>query len=239
MPVLNKMKHLNRQGTPAVSKRYCLGLIIGLVWGLTACGPTTINYQGHRIFNPDYLWYLESEKRDKWQKPEEVLKALEISTSAVIADIGAGGGYFAEKFSKYLDPSGYVYATDVQDVMIEKLQQRVAQRGLINVEVIRGEFDDPMLPDACCDLVFFSSVYKEINGRTDYMKKIKKALKPGGRVAIIEFRPDNLTAGPPLDMRLYPEQVIQELSPAGFTLVKSYDFLPKEYFLIFKPTERN
>jgi predicted methyltransferase len=71
------------------------------------------------------------------------------------------------------------------------------------------------------------------------MKKIKKALKPGGRVAIIEFRPDNLTAGPPLDMRLYPEQVIQELSPAGFTLVKSYDFLPKEYFLIFKPTERN
>ena len=92
--MLNEMKHLNRLLWLAISKKYRLGLVIGLVWGLTACGPTTINYQGHRIFNPDYL-----------------------------------------------------------------------------------------------------------------------------------------TAGPPLDMRLYPEQVIQELSPAGFSLVKSYDFLPKEYFL--------
>ena len=213
------------------------GLVIILLWGATACAPTTIDYQGHRIFNPDYLWYLETDKRDKWQKPGEVLKALEISKSAVIADIGAGGGYFTEKFSKYLGPSGYVYATDVQDVMIEKLQQRVAQRGLSNVEVIRGEFDDPRLPDACCDLVFFYSVYKEIDERISYMKKIKKALKPGGRVAIIEFHPDYLTPGPPLDMRLYPEQVIQELSPAGFSLIRSYDFLPKEYFLIFKRTD--
>jgi protein-L-isoaspartate O-methyltransferase len=139
-----------------------IGLAICLVWGCISCEPTTIDHQGHRIFNPNYLFYLETERRDKWQKPAEVLKALEISNTAVVADIGAGGGYFTEKFSKYLDLSGHVYATDVQDVMIEKLKERVAKRQLNNVEVIRGEFDDPMLPEASCDLVFFSSVYKEI-----------------------------------------------------------------------------
>jgi predicted methyltransferase len=216
-----------------------IGLAICLVWGCISCEPTTIDHQGHRIFNANYLFYLETERRDNWQKPVEVLNALEISNKAVVADIGAGGGYFTEKFSKYLDLSGHVYATDVQDVMLEKLKERVAKRQLNNVEVIRGEFDDPMLPEASCDLVFFSSVYKEIDGRIDYMKKIKTALKPGGRVAIIEFLPGLMTPGPPMEMRLQPEQVIQELSAAGFTLVKSYDFLPREYFLIFALTDHN
>jgi len=216
-----------------------MGLAICLVWCCISCGPTTIDHQGHRIFNPDYLFYLETERRDKWQKPAEVLKALEISNTSVVADIGAGGGYFTEKFSKYLGPSGHVYATDVQDVMIEKLKERVAERRLNNVEVIRGKFDDPMLPEASCDLVFFSSVYKEIDGRIDYMKKIKTALKSGGRVAIIEFLPGLKTVGPPMEMRLKPEQVIQELFAAGFTLVKIYDFLPREYFLIFALTDHN
>ncbi len=210
-----------------------MGLAICLVWGCISCGATTIDRQGHRIFNPNYLFYLESDWRDRWQKPADVIKALEISNTAVVADIGAGGGYFTEKFSKYLGPSGHVYAVDVQDVMIERLKERVARRGLDNVEVIRGEFDDPMLPEASCDLAFFSSVYKEIDGRIDYMKKIKTALKPGGRVAIIEYLPGLVGIGPPQEMRLQPEQVIQELSAAGFTLIKSYDFLPREYFLIF------
>jgi SAM-dependent methyltransferase len=105
---------------------------------------------------------------------------------------------------------------------------------LKNVTVVKGGFDDPGLPHACCDLVFFSSVYKEIDDRIAYMEKIRNILKPGGRAAIIEFHPDKLIPGPPMDIRLYPEQVIQELSAAGFTLVESHDFLPGEYFLIFK-----
>ncbi len=95
-----------------------------------------------------------------------------------------------------------------------------------------------MLPEASCDLAFFSNVYKEIDGRIEYMKKIKTALKPGGRVAIIEYLPGLVRIGPPQAMRLQPEQVIQELSAAGFTLVKSYDFLPREYFLIFGWTDQ-
>ncbi len=215
---------------PFIGKSIVFGGLIYLCFG---CMKTTIDYQGHEVFNPDYLFYLESGWRDQWQRPDEVLKALEISKTDVIADIGAGGGYFTERFSRYLGSSGRVYATDVQDVMIDRLRERVKRQGLHNVEVVRGGFDDPMLPRACCDLVFFSSVYKEIDGRTGYMKKVKKLLKPGGRVAIIEYHPDALFFGPPMDMRLKPKQVIEELSAAGFRLERRFDFLPFEYFLIF------
>ncbi len=210
-----------------------IALAVCLLWATAGCTPTTIDADGHKIFNPHYLFYLESGSRDRWQKPDEVLKALEIPKTAVIADIGAGGGYFTEKFSRYLDPSGRVYATDVQDIMIEKLQTRVENQNLDNVKVIRGDFDDPSLPEKCCDLVFFSSVYKEIDGRIAYMKKVRETLKPRGRVAIIEFRPHDNSPGPPSDMRLSQNQVIQELDAAGFKLIKRHEFLQREYFLIF------
>ena len=212
-------------------------LISCLVLAAFACMQTTYDYKGHQVFNPDYLFYLESSWRDQWQKPDKVLQALEISKTDVIADIGAGGGYFTELFSRYVGRTGRVYATDVQDVMIQRLQERVRDKGLDNVEVVRGGFDDPMLPEACCSLVFFSSVYKEIDGRVGYMKKIRKTLSPGGRVAIIEYRPEALAIGPPMGMRLSPDRVIEELFAAGFTLVKSHNFLSREYFLIFVPED--
>ena len=154
-----------------------------------ACAPTVIDYKGHMVFNPDYLWYLESPSRDTWQKPDQVIKTLHISPRDVVADIGAGGGYFTERFSKTVGPFGLVYATDVQDVMLEDLKKRANARGLHNVKVVRGAFDNPMLPENSCDLVFFSSVYKEIDNRVDYMRKVRRVLKPGGRVAIIEYDP--------------------------------------------------
>jgi len=203
----------------------------------SGCAPTVIDYKGHKVFNPEYLFYLEASWRDTWQEPDEVLKTLQLSPRDVVADIGAGGGYFTERFSKKVGPHGLVYATDVQDIMLENLKKRARTKGLHNVEVVRGEFDDPMLPENSCDLVFFSSVYKEIDNRVDYMRKVRKLLKPGGRVAIIEYRPEATAVGPPIDMRLSSEQVKRELAGSGFTLENEYDFLPREYFLIFVASE--
>ncbi len=208
-------------------------LFAGLFCMGSACAPTVIDYKGHKVFNPDYLFYLESPWRDTWQEPDKVIKTLHVSPGDVVADIGAGGGYFTERFSKTVGPLGLVYATDVQDVMLENLKERADARGLHNVKVVRGAFDDPMLPENSCDLVFFSSVYKEIDNRMDYMKKVRRVLKPGGRVAIIEYRPEATVVGPPVEMRLSSEQVKGELAVSGFTLEKEYDFLPREYFLIF------
>ena len=180
-----------------------------------ACAPTVIDYKGHKVFNPDYLFYLESSWRDTWQEPAKVMKTLHLSPRDVVADIGAGGGYFTERFSKTVGPFGLVYATDVQDVMLATLKKRVSAKSLHNVKMVRGAFDDPMLPENSCDLVFFSSVYKEIDNRVDYMRKVRRVLKPGGRVAIIEYRPGATVVGPPPEMRLSSEQVKGEIGRAS------------------------
>jgi FkbM family methyltransferase len=193
------------------------------------------NYKGHDVFNPVYLFYLESPSRDEWQKPDEVLHALAVPKGAVVADIGAGGGYFTEKLARDVGASGHVYATDVQKTMLRKLRKRVQKNGWTNVSVIEGAFDDPNLPADSCDLVFFSSVYKEIDDRILYMEKVRKAMKEAGRVAILEYRPDAEGPGPPRHHRLAASQVIEELDAAGFVLLQRFTFLPREYFLVFGP----
>ena len=192
-----------------------------------------VEREGHRVFNPAYLRWLDSSRRDAWQQPEAVLDALAIPEGAVVADVGAGSGYFAERLARRVGPGGLVYATDVQGEMIEALERRVAERGLANVRVVRAAFDDPTLPEACCDLVFFSSVYKEIDGRVNYMKKVARLLGPGARVAILEYRPGAPGRGPPPGDRLAPETVTEELAAAGYTRVATHDFLPRQYLLVF------
>lgn len=191
-----------------------------------------IEVEGRQVYNPAWAWALEV-RRDVWQQPDDVLAALALPETAVIADVGAGGGYFTERFARAL-PSGHVFASDVQDGMIERLVKRVRERELGNVTVVRGDFDDPRLPPACCDLVFFSSVYKEILGRVAYMQRVRPLLRPGGRVAILEFRPGVRNPGPPEEMRLSPEAIIDELDRAGFALVERFEFLERESFLVFE-----
>ena len=201
------------------------------VFVLLGCGPIMIEREGHRVFNPSYARFLEV-RRDEWQLTEQVLDTLALPADAIVADVGAGGGYFTERLSRRL-PSGRVYATDAQDEMIERLNERVRRRDLQNVTVLRVGFDDPGLPEACCDLVFFSSVYKEIDGRVAYMRRLKGALRSGGRVAILEFRPGGRGAGPPEDVRLTANAIEAELSQAGLELVQSHSFLPRQSFQLF------
>jgi len=213
---------------------FLLVAIVGLaLFTTTACPSRMIEVNGHRVFNPEYLWYLESEDRYRWQKPDQVIEALELSEGDVIADIGAGGGYFTEKFSKRVGKKGHVYAIDIQDVMITLLKERVNKDKLDNVTVIKGRFETPMLPSKSVDIAFFSSVYKEISERIGYMKEVRKSLKRNGRVAILEFYKDGGFVGPEYGDRMYESQVIEELEKAGFILTRSFDFLPKEYFLLF------
>jgi len=217
--------------------RYRNLVAVSLWITLSGCAPM-IDVEGHRVFNPAYLFYLESDGRDQWQKPQEVLAALRLTPNAVVADIGAGGGYFTERFARHLDAGGRVYAVDVQDIMIDKLRQRVRDRGLSNVEVIKGAFDDPGLPPASCDLFFFSSVYREIENRMSYMRKVRRCLAPGGRVAILEYRPEvKGPVGPPRQTRLSAEQIAQELKAAGFERTEEFSFLPRESFQIFRAVD--
>ncbi|HEO65388.1 MAG TPA: class I SAM-dependent methyltransferase, partial [Spirochaetes bacterium] len=126
------------------------------------------------------------------------------------------------------------YSTDVQKIMIKTLNQRVENKKLSNVTVIHGRFNDPMLPENSCDIVFFSSVYKEIENRISFLKKAKKSLKKEGRIAIIGHRKWSTSSGPYREDRLKIDQITKELQGVGFQLSNSFNFIPDQYFLVFK-----
>ena len=204
---------------------------------LLGCPATMHEVEGHRVFNPLYRIFLDAEGREDWQKPDEVVRTLALQPGATVADVGAGTGYFSSRLARAVGPDGRVLATDVQETMIRSLEERVAREGLRNVTVVRAGFDDPALPPECCDLVLLVNVYKEISERSAYMRRVAPALRAGGRVAIIDFRPEASGFGPPREARLSEERVTAELALAGFALAERHAFLPRQYFLVFVPAE--
>jgi predicted methyltransferase len=171
-------------------------------------------------------------KRDTWQKPHEVIKALALKPDAVVADIGAGTGYFTVRFARML-PNGKVYAADVEPDMVRHLAQRANREQLANVFAVQSALDDAKLPEKV-DLALLVDTYHHIDERNRYFAKLKGALTPQGRIAIIDFTMDS-EIGPPPRARVAPEQVKRELAKAGYELAGEHDFLPNQYFLVFRP----
>ena len=188
-----------------------------------------------KLFSPSKIPLLEDPGRDTWQKPEEILNALEIEKGQVVADIGAGTGYLTVKISERVGGTGTVYAVDIQQEMLEYLRKRVDDKGFKNIILVMGDKDDPKLPPNSLDVAILLSTYHEIAQPIDFVKKIKSALKPQGRLAILEFR-DESPIGPPIQVRLPEDLIINELEQAGFTLSKRHTFLfPYQSFLVFTP----
>ncbi len=169
-------------------------------------------------------------KRDAWQKPHEVIGALALKPDAVVADIGAGTGYFATRFA-HMVPKGQVYAIDTEPDMVNHLSERARRDGLANLAAVKGEPADARIP-APADLIIMVDVFHHVDDRVRYFAKLRASLKTGGRLAIIDFRIDS-PEGPPRAARIAPEQVKAELARAGYTLVGEHGFLPRQYFLVF------
>lgn len=169
-------------------------------------------------------------QRDAWQKPHEVIQALKLKPDAVVADVGAGTGYFTLRFA-HMVPQGRVYGVDTEQSMVQHLADRAKRAGMKNVVAVHATPDDPRLPETA-DLIIFVDVYHHIGDRTRYFEKLKKALRPGGRIAIIDFRLDS-PVGPPVSARIPPDRVRSELENGGYALSQAHDFLPNQYFLVF------
>ena len=174
---------------------------------------------------------LDDPKRDAWQKPHEVIQALALKPDAVIADIGAGTGYFSARLAN-MTPKGRVYAVDTEPDMVKYLADRAKREGLKNLAVVAGKPDDPKLPQKA-DLALLVDVYHHIEDRERYFRKLAASLKPGGRIAVIDFRMDS-PDGPPKAARIAPERVKAELKSAGYELAQEHSFLPNQYFLVFR-----
>ena len=171
-------------------------------------------------------------KRDEWQKPNEVIKALALKPEAIVADIGAGTGYFTVRLARVL-PKGKVYAVDLEPDMVRHLAARAKRDELPNVVAVQAAIDDPRLPEKV-DVALFVDTYHHIDDRAAYFSRLKGRLTPAGRVAIVDFTMDS-ELGPPPRARVNPERVKRELAKAGFEVAAEHDFLPNQYFLIFKP----
>ncbi|HLS57631.1 MAG TPA: class I SAM-dependent methyltransferase [Zeimonas sp.] len=170
--------------------------------------------------------------RDAWQKPHEVIQALALAPDAKVADVGAGTGYFAVRLANML-PKGRVYAVDVEPDMVRYLAERAKREKRENMVAVAGAYDDPKIPEKV-DLVLLVDVYHHVDDRVRYFRRLAASLRPGGRVAIIDFRPDS-PQGPPRAARIAAERVIEEMKGSGYALAQQHDILPNQYFLVFTP----
>ncbi|TAK83580.1 MAG: class I SAM-dependent methyltransferase [Betaproteobacteria bacterium] len=191
-------------------------------------------HTAHHSFSGAEQWahVFDDPKRDAWQKPHEVIEALAPKPDAVIADIGSGTGYFAVRFANMV-PRGRVYGVDIEPDMVKYLAERAKREKRDNVISVAGAPDDPRLPEKA-DLILMVDVFHHIEDRERYLSKLRASLKPGGRIAIIDFRMDS-PDGPPKAARIAPQRVIAELKGAGYRLAEEHDFLPEQYFLVFQP----
>ena len=180
-----------------------------------------------------YIDALEDPKRDAYQKPHEVLKALGLKQGEVIADIGAGSGYFTFHLAHHVGDLGKVYAVDVSPEMILHINRRIRELRSANVVSILADPDDPLLPDASLNRLFFSNSWHHIENQTKYLALMKKLLKPGGEIIMIDFHKKELPVGPPIQMKIAREDLIKQMDSNGFRLVKEYTLLPYQYFLVF------
>jgi predicted methyltransferase len=190
-------------------------------------------FQHTRLFPPEDLAVLEGPDRDAWQRPDQIMDALGIGDGSVVADIGAGGGWFTVRLARQVGPNGLVYAEDIQQPMIEAISRRVAREPYHNVKTILGTPDDPNLPAESIDAVLIVDAYHEMDQPRTLLANVAKGLKPTGVIGIVDFKSDGGGPGPSMEERVDPEKVIADAHAAGLELRKRENFLRYQYLLIF------
>ncbi|MCX7142682.1 MAG: class I SAM-dependent methyltransferase [Proteobacteria bacterium] len=174
---------------------------------------------------------LEDPARDQTQKPDQVVAALRLAKNAVVADIGSGTGYFTVRLARAV-PEGRVYGADSEPKMVQYLRERGSAEGLTNMVSVQATRADPALPEPV-DLALIVNVQSMVKNPEDYFRRLRTNLKPGGQVAMIAYRPEAVT-GSPLAMRVPAEQVKRDMAQQGYALAAEHDFLPDQYFLVFR-----
>ena len=205
-------------------------------WGLAAGAqsrPAPPSSQHGRLFPPQDLGLLEAPDRDEWQRPHQILDALGVAEASVVADVGAGSGWFTVRLARRVGPNGLVYAQDVQPEMLAAISRRVQREGLANVRTRLGRGSDPYLPADSFDAVLIVDVVHEIEDRVTLFTNLARALKPNGSIGVIDFRPGSSAPGPDASERMAPEILEADAARAGLELKRRETFLPFQYFLIF------
>ena len=198
-----------------------LAVVAGLALAVGAC--SELKRRGY-----------EPEDRDAWQKPGAVIAALAIEPGQRVADIGSGGGYFSFRLAEAVGPEGRVYAVDIDDGLLAYVAEQARRRGLDAIRTVRAEPDDPKLPEPV-DLVFVSNTYHHLDDRPEYFGRLRAKLRPGGRVALVEYTGESGFFTGLFGHHSDRELIEREMREAGYALEAAHDFLPRQHFLIFAP----
>jgi arsenite methyltransferase len=187
-------------------------------------------------WSKQYIAMLEREERDGFQKPDEVMHALAFRAGERVADVGAGSGYFTLRIAEAVGPAGSVLATDIRQEMIDHLRQRLHEAQVQNVDLALVPADDPGLESGGFDTILLVDVWHYIRDPR-YAQKLRDGLAPGGRVVIIDYRPrpfEERPWGPPPVQQTPREEVDEHFAAAGLVPVEVYDFLPEQYFVVYR-----
>ena len=214
-------------------------LALGLAWALTqAAAPVPTPAPARKpanVITAGGASWLEREGREEEQRPAEIFRAMGLKDGDVVADLGCGTGWFARRMARVVAPRGTVYAEDIQPEMLELLKQHVAAEGVKGVVAVLGTETNPKLPTGGLDWILMVDVYHEFQKPGPMLEAIRRSLKPTGKVALIEYRLEGSTASHiGTEHRMSVEQVLAEWQPAGFRLVKQYDFLPVQHFFVLE-----
>jgi len=219
-----------------VSTGWIARLALGMACLLSLAGPPAdaqTRPRHGKLFAPQDLGLLEGPDRDLWQLPDQIMDTLGIAEGSAVADIGAGGGWFTIRLARRVGASGLVYSEDIQPQMLEATMRRVAREGLSNVRRVLGTAEDPRLPAGALDAVLIVDTYHELDNPGALLRNIAKALKPQGRVGVVDFKRDGLGPGPALEDRMDPEDIVGDAEAAGLRLVRREMFLPYQFLLVF------
>ncbi len=190
---------------------------------------------GHRFQTPE-AWAKEFDapSRDAWQKPKQVVDAMNLSPGMTVADIGAGTGYFEPYLSRAVGPVGTVLAIDIEPEMVRYLRERVQREHLSNVRPVLATVSDAALPQGKVDRVLIVDTWHHIPDRVAYAERLRAALAPGGTVTLVDFTLES-PRGPPREHRIPPDQALHELGAGGFRVEKTDVGLPDQYVLVARP----
>jgi ubiquinone/menaquinone biosynthesis C-methylase UbiE len=178
--------------------------------------------------------WLERPEREDEEAPSKALDALELKPGMVVADIGAGSGYYASRIAKRIGPTGRVYATDIQQGMIDILDRRIKSEGLTNITTVLGGMDDPRLPPQSIDLAIMVDVYHELQQPQIFLQRLRETFRPNGRLVLLEFRKEDPKV-PILEVhKMSVAEVKQELEAEGFVIDKVVDVLPWQHIIVLK-----
>jgi ubiquinone/menaquinone biosynthesis C-methylase UbiE len=215
-----------------MTRRYCLLLLsaASFLWGQGE-HPVTGRPIAHVMGVQGADW-LNRPEREKEENPEGALDALKIRHGMVVADVGAGTGYMSVRLAKRVGPTGKVYANDLQPEMLRRLRANAEQAGLTNIETVQGEESDPKLPPGQMDLVLLVDVYHEFSKPREMIDKIREALKPDGRLVLLEYRKEDPSIPIREEHKMTVAQVKAELEPQGFVLSKVIETLPRQHILV-------